>query len=76
MADTQLMQAILDGQNLLRHDLKRLEEKLDRKLEEIGQRIDRLGMQMASLEDDAPTSGEFGLLEKRVDKLEERFAST
>lgn len=71
MADNKILQAILDGQVSIREDIKRVE----RKVEENGQRIDKLGLQVAHLEDDAPTIEEFDHLEKRVGKLEKHFAS-
>lgn len=71
MADTKILQAILDGQNEIKLNLKRVEEKV----EENGTRIDNLGLQIANLEDDAPTIAEFDGLEKRVEKLEKRFAA-
>ena len=71
MADNKILQALLDGQVQIRDDLKRVEKKV----EENGTRIDKLGMQIASLEDDASTVGEFDRLEKRVGKLEKPFVS-
>ena len=71
MADTKILQALLGGQVQIRDDLKRVEKKV----EENGTRIDKLGMQIASLEDDAPTISEFDGLEKRVEKLEKQFVS-
>lgn len=70
MADNKILQAILDGQVTIREDIKRVEKKV----EDNGQRIDKLGLQLANLEDDAPTIAEFDRLEKRVDKLEKHFA--
>lgn len=55
MTNTKILQAILDGQVSIREDIKRVEKKV----EENGQRIDKLGMQIANLEDDAPTIEEF-----------------
>ena len=71
MADNKVLQAILDGQVKIREDLKRVEEKVDRN----GQRIDKLGFQLANLEDDAPTLEEFDKLDRRVQKIENHFAS-
>ncbi len=78
MADTKILQAILNGQVTIREDLKKLEKKVDdvdKKVEANGERIDNLGLQRAELEDDAPTVEEFSKLEKRVDKLEKHVAS-
>ena len=63
MADNKILQALLDGQVRLGEDLKRVERNLEN-------RIDNLGLQIANLEDDAPTVEEFDQLEKRVEKLE------
>ena len=71
MADNKILQAILDGQVAVREDLKRVEKKV----EENGTRIDKLGLQIANLEDDAPTIAEFDGLEKRVEKLESHVIS-
>jgi hypothetical protein len=72
-----MLQAILDGQNAikeeLKSDIKRLEEKVDKNtvtIEKNGKRIDKIGLQLAELADDAPTIDEFEKLEKRVSKLE------
>ena len=77
MSDTKMLQAILDGQNAikeeLKSDIKRLEEKVDKNTEAIeknGKRIDKIGLQLAELADDAPTVDEFENLEKRVSTLE------
>jgi hypothetical protein len=72
-----MLQAILDGQNAikeeLKSDIKRLEEKVDKNtvtIEKNGKRIDKIGLQLAELADDAPTIDEFEKLEKRVSTLE------
>ncbi|MHC5000969.1 MAG: hypothetical protein ACYTE1_09160 [Planctomycetota bacterium] len=77
MSDTKMLQAILDGQNAikeeLKSDIKRLEEKVDKNtvtIEKNGKRIDKIGLQLAELADDAPTIDEFEKLEKRVSTLE------
>ena len=62
---------VLDGQVEIKQDLKRIEKKVD----ENGNRIDKIGLQLAELEDDAPTIKEFDKLEKRVTKLESQAAS-
>ena len=74
MADTKILQAILDGQVQIREDVKRLEKKVDAGFEETKERIDKLGLQIANLEDDAPTIEAFDGLEKRVKKMEKQFA--
>jgi len=52
MSDTKILQSILDGQTLIRKDIKEVKESLT-------ERIDKLGLQIANLEDDAPTIKEF-----------------
>lgn len=52
-----------------------LGEKLDRVEKNLTGRIDKLGMQLAYLEDDTPTREEYDNLEKRVDKIEQKATS-
>ena len=75
MSDTKLIQAVLDK-------VTKIDEKVDRGFKDIKKevinnrkRIDRLGLDLAELQDDAPTIGEFDNLEKRVGKLEKTVAS-
>ena len=70
MSESTVLQAILDGQTVIRNDIKRIEGRLDKTEERLVERIDKLGLQIANLEDDAPTIEEFEKLEKRVSKLE------
>ena len=55
--------------------IDRLDKKIDGVEQRLTERIDTLGKQLAYLEDDAPTREEFGKLEKRVDKLEQKPSS-
>ena len=79
-----MLQILIDGQASIKKDLNRLEKKVDdgfknvdTHFDETDKRIDKLGMQLADLEDDAPTIEEFDNLEKRVTKLEHpQFASS
>ena len=82
MSDTKILQAILDSQKAIKEELKgdigkvgkdilRVEKKVDRN----GERIDKLGLQLARLEDGAPTVEEFDNLDKRMGKLEKTVAS-
>lgn len=74
--DTKILQSILDGQVLIRKDIKEVKEEAKKTEERLTGRIDKLGMQLANLEDDAPTVEEFDNLEGRVTKLEHpQFAS-
>ena len=82
MSDTKILQGILRGQaaireyigqqiSLVRQDIK----KVDKKVEDNTLRLDRLGKQLAYLEDDTPTIEEHDNLEKRVGKIEKTIAS-
>ncbi|MEK7061421.1 MAG: hypothetical protein AAB954_02050 [Patescibacteria group bacterium] len=74
--DTKILQLLVDGQRLIRQDIKQLEKKVDDGFQKTTVRIDKLGVQLAELSDDAPTIEEFDNLEKRVTKLEHpQFAS-
>ncbi len=81
---TKMLQAILSGQTALKQELisridkvdlkvDRLGEKLDKVEKNLTGRIDKLGKQLAYLEDDTPTREEHEELVKRVDKLEQRI---
>lgn len=52
-----------------------LDGKIDRVEKRLTQRLDKIGRQLAYLEDDAPTREEYDNLEKRVDKIEQKVAS-
>ena len=71
MTDNKMLQAILDGQKELKNDIGRVEKKVEAN----GDRIDKLGLDLADLSDDAPTNEEFDKLEKRVTKVETKLAS-
>lgn len=77
MSDTKMLQALLDGQAVIRKDISTTRGDIHGVKEELKQtegrltaRIDKLGMQIARLEDDSPTIEEFDALNKRVLKLE------
>lgn len=75
MSDTKILQSILDGQSSIKSDIKDVRtdiKKLDSKLTK---RIDKLGFDLAELQDDAPTMEEFEGIEDRVKKLEKQPAS-
>ncbi len=74
MGDTKMLQAILSGQSQIREDIKSLDVKIDGVEERLTSRIDKLGKQLAYLEDDAPTIAEHKKLEKRVTKIEKKIA--
>lgn len=52
-----------------------LDKKIDRVEKNLTTRIDKIGKQLAYLEDDTPTREEFDKLEKRVDKISQKVAS-
>lgn len=85
MDDTpKMLRAIINGQSAFRQEILSRLDKLETKLEgminkvekNLTERIDKLGMQLAYLEDDSPTREEFDKLEKRVDKIEQKATST
>ncbi|MBI2268556.1 MAG: hypothetical protein HYU80_03925 [Candidatus Blackburnbacteria bacterium] len=92
MSDTQkMLRAIINGQSALKEELLQridgVEKKLDKRIEglekktekgfeEVNKRLDKIGSQVAYLEDDAPTREEYDKLENRVGKLEQKTAST
>jgi hypothetical protein len=55
--------------------INNLEQKVDKGFGEVHERLDKIGLQVARLEDDAPTREEHVVLEKRVVKIEKRIAS-
>lgn len=87
MNDTQKMfQAIINGQSSFRQEVLSKIDKLDQKLngldgkidrveKKITDRIDKLGKQLAYLDDDTPTKEEYDNLEKRVGVLEQKITS-
>lgn len=76
MSDTKILQSILDGQTLIRKDIKEFKEEAEKTESRLAGRIDKLGLQIASLEDDTPTIKEFDNLDKRVKRLEKQVASS
>lgn len=73
MTQMQILKIILDKVSYIEQKITHVEQKLDENINETkenGERITKLGLQLAELEDDAPTVDEFGLLEERVAKLE------
>ena len=70
MFDKKMLQAILDKVTAVDSKVENLGEKLDNTEKRLTKRIDKLGIELAELSDDAPTVEEFDSLEKRVTKLE------
>ncbi len=69
MSDTSLLQTILDGQTNIREDIanvredvKKLDQKIDKVENRLNERLDKIGLQLAYLEDDTPTREEFDAL--------------
>lgn len=91
MDDTQrMLQKIINGQSSLKQELLLKIDGLDKKLtleindlrkttiegfKRVNKRLDMQGKQLAFLDEDAPTSDEFRDLTKRVENLEQKFAS-
>lgn len=82
----QMFRAIINGQSNFRQEVLTRIDKLDQKLtgrindveknvtkriDGVENRLDKIGRQLAYLEDDTPTREEFDNLEKRVGKLEQ-----
>lgn len=72
---TKMLQKVLEGQTAIRKDIKKIDLKIDGVEERLTKRIDKIGLQVANLEDDAPTIEEFDKLEARVKKVEQIVAS-
>ena len=87
MNDVQKMfRTIVNGQSAMKTELlgeiKKLDKKIEKGIEEVKmeieenrKRIDKIGLQVANLEDDAPTIKEFDKLDVRVTNLEQRAIS-
>ena len=65
-----MLQSILDKVSSIDKKVDKGFKGVDVRFNETNKRIDKLGRQLANLEDDAPTVEEFDNLEKRVTKLE------
>lgn len=87
MDDTKKMfRAIINGQSSMKSELlqkigvvdkkvDKLDEKIDKVEKNLTERIDKIGLQVAGLEDDTPTRDEFDDLTVRVKKFEQKVAS-
>ena len=58
---------------LVRLDIKKLDIKFDNVEKRLTARIDRLGLDLANLKDDAPTREEFDGLSDRIIKVEKKL---
>ena len=68
-----MLQILIDGQESIKDDIKKLEKKVDIGFKEVNRRLDKQGKSLAYLEDDAPTREEHGKLEKRVTRVEKKL---
>lgn len=75
MSDTKILQAIFSTVTNLRDDVKRVEKKVDKVDKKTTERLDKIGLQLAYLEDDTPTIEDHTKLKRRVKKLEIRMDS-
>jgi len=55
--------------------LKNVDEKIDKVDTKLTNRLDKIGLQLANLEDDSPTVEDFDKLQTKVKKIERRIAS-
>lgn len=85
-----MLRIIINGQSAFRQEvlskidnldkklsgrIDKVEDNLTEKIDNVKSRLDKIGKQLAYLEDDTPTREELSKLEKRVDQVEERTAS-
>ena len=72
MSDTKLLQSILNKVSSIEQQVTSLGQKVEDGFKVVNKRVDKIGLQLANLEDDAPTVEEFDVLEKRVRRLEKQ----
>ena len=70
-----MLQIIIDGQKEIRQEIGGVKKEMGKGFTRVNKRIDKIGSQLAYLEDDAPTKEENEALGKRVSKLETQIAS-
>lgn len=70
-----MLQLLLSGQKSIKDDIKNLDEKLSKKIDTNTERLDKFGMDLAHLSDDAPVMEDFEILEQKVEKLEHKFVT-
>jgi hypothetical protein len=71
MSDTKILQSIIDGQVLIREEIKDVKKEMRGGFKAVNKRIDKIGKAVAYLEDDAPTREEHDDLGERVTVLEQ-----
>jgi len=76
MSDTKMLQTILDRIKNLDQDMDKGFKDVKKEVVDNRKRIDKLGLNLAELSDDALTIEEFGNLEKRVSKVEKQIFSS
>jgi DNA repair ATPase RecN len=69
-----MLQSILDKASSIDKKVDNGFKDVAEKFNGTNKRIDKLGMQLANLEDDAPTIEEFEKLEQKVVKIQNRLA--
>lgn len=84
MSDTKILQTILDKVSVVDKKVDKIDQKIDGVEERLTKRIDKqsltllthrkIGLQVARLEDDTPTTEDFEKLERKVTKLQKQVA--
>ncbi|AKM83339.1 hypothetical protein A2422_00680 [Candidatus Woesebacteria bacterium RIFOXYC1_FULL_31_51] len=75
MSDTKMLQIILDRIISLEKKVGNGNKELKEEIIKNRKRIDKFGIQLAELSDDAPTVEEFDELDQKVKRLENKFAT-
>ena len=70
-----MLQMVLDGQSKMDKRLNVIEENMKKGFKGVEKRVDKLGMDLAHLSDDAPMMEDFEILEQKVEKLEHKYAT-
>jgi polyhydroxyalkanoate synthesis regulator phasin len=68
--DTKMLQSILNKVSSIDKKVDNGFKGVTEKFSETNERIDKLGLQLANLEDDAPTIEDFEKLEQKVVKIQ------
>lgn len=61
-----MLQAVISGLSTLRMEMQGGFKTVNKRIDKVEERLDKIGQQVAYLEDDAPTREEFENLEKKV----------
>lgn len=75
MSDTKILQAVLDKVTNVEKKVNDGFKEANVKLVRLEERLDKLGLQIANLEDDSPTIEDLDNLEKRVSVLEQQSSN-